>query len=160
MGGGGAINVLRSSSCPCLVLVITIFFKEKHVCLELFKDIHKKRSTCLFKILFQDALSFVFIMQVTRTEKWCLCFFCFFLLHLHEIMEGLYFHCSLSVCVRVCLSVCLSVNKIPAKRMNRFWRDFRYMVAYSTGLNPFQIGDLGSKDKIKVTFCLFFMILC
>ena len=32
-----------------------------------------------------------------------------FFLHLHEIVEGLYFHCSLSVCVCVCVSVCLSV---------------------------------------------------
>ena len=32
------------------------------------------------------------------------------LLHLHEIVEGLYFHCSLSVCVCVCLSVCLCVQ--------------------------------------------------
>ena len=29
-----------------------------------------------------------------------------YFLHLHEIVEGLYFHCSLSVCVSVCLSVC------------------------------------------------------
>ena len=29
-------------------------------------------------------------------------------LHLHEIVEGLYFHCSLSVCV--CVSVCVSVR--------------------------------------------------
>ena len=29
-----------------------------------------------------------------------------FFLHLHEIVEGLYFHFSLSVCVSVCLSVC------------------------------------------------------
>ena len=52
-------------------------------------------------------------------------------LHLHEIVEGLYFHCSLSVCVCVCvcLSVCVSgwilVNKIPAERMNRFGCGFR-----------------------------------
>ena len=32
----------------------------------------------------------------------------FFFLHLHKIVEGLYFHCSLSVCV--CLSVCLCVR--------------------------------------------------
>ena len=34
------------------------------------------------------------------------------LLHLHEVVEGLYFHCSLSVCVCefVCLSVCVSVS--------------------------------------------------
>ena len=48
-------------------------------------------------------------------------------LHLHEIVEGLYFQCSLSVCLCVCLSVCqaLLVNKIPAERMNRFGRGFR-----------------------------------
>ena len=40
-------------------------------------------------------------------------------LHLHEIMEWLYFHCSLSVCVSVYVSVCLSVNRIPAKRIHR-----------------------------------------
>ena len=40
-------------------------------------------------------------------------------LHLHEIVEGLYFHFSLSVCVCVCLSGFL-VNKIPAERMHRF----------------------------------------
>ena len=35
------------------------------------------------------------------------------ILHLHEIVEGLYFHCSLSVClcVYVCVSVCLCVRK-------------------------------------------------
>ena len=34
-------------------------------------------------------------------------------LHLHKIVEGLYFHCSLSVCVSVCVSGCpaLLVNK-------------------------------------------------
>ena len=31
------------------------------------------------------------------------------LLHLHEIVEGLYFHFSLSVCLCVCVSVCLCV---------------------------------------------------
>ena len=30
-------------------------------------------------------------------------------LRLHEIVEGLYFHCSLSVCLCVCVCVCLSV---------------------------------------------------
>ena len=47
---------------------------------------------------------------------------CFLLLH--EIVEGLYFHCSLSVCVCVCVSNFL-VNKIPAERMHRFGRGFR-----------------------------------
>ena len=48
------------------------------------------------------------------------------LLHLHEIVERLYFHCSLSVCLFVCLSVCpaLLLNKIQAERIYRFRRDF------------------------------------
>ena len=48
-------------------------------------------------------------------------------LHLHEIVEGLYFHFSLSVCVCLCLCVCptLLVNKIPAERMHRFGHVFR-----------------------------------
>ena len=50
----------------------------------------------------------------TKNKQMCSCLsFCisFHFLHLHEIVEGLYFHCSLSVCVcvSVCLSVCLSV---------------------------------------------------
>ena len=40
-----------------------------------------------------------------------------------KIVEGLYFHCNLSVCVSVCPA--LLVNKIPAERMNLFRRDFR-----------------------------------
>ena len=54
----------------------------------------------------------------------------------------------------VCVSVCVSgflVNKIPAERMHRFGRGFRLMVAYRTGSNPIEIGDLGSKVKVTVT---------
>ena len=40
-------------------------------------------------------------------------------LNLHEIVEGLYFHCSLSVCLFVWPT--LLVNKIPAERMKLFW---------------------------------------
>ena len=58
------------------------------------------------------------------------------LLHLNEIVEGLYFYFSLSVCVCVCVYVCVCVcvcvcvsgilvNKIPAERMHRFGRGFR-----------------------------------
>ena len=43
------------------------------------------------------------------------------------------------------------MNKIPAKRMHRFGRGFRKMVAYNTGSDPFEIGDLGSKVKVTVT---------
>ena len=43
---------------------------------------------------------------------WIVChWLCF--LHLHKVVEGLYFHCSLSVCLCVCVSGIL-VNKIPA----------------------------------------------
>ena len=39
------------------------------------------------------------------------------------------------------------MNKIPAERMHRF----RYMVAYNTGSDHIEIGDLGSKVKVTVT---------
>ena len=74
------------------------------------------------------------------------------LLHLHEIVEGLYFHFSLSVCLCVCLCVRrFLVNKIPAERMNRFGCGFGEMVAYCSGSNLIEIGDLGSKVKVTVT---------
>ena len=75
------------------------------------------------------------------------------LLHLHEIVEGLYFHFSLSVCLSVCVCVSGSflVNKIPAERMHRFRRGFRQMVAYNTGSDPIEFDDLGSKVKVTVT---------
>ena len=43
------------------------------------------------------------------------------------------------------------MNKIPAERMHRFGRGFRYMVAYNTGLNPIEFGGLRSKVKVTVT---------
>ena len=50
-------------------------------------------------------------------------------LHLHEIVEGLYFYSSLSVSVRVsvcvCLPVCPFVNKMPIESLHRFWRGLR-----------------------------------
>ena len=46
------------------------------------------------------------------------------LLHLHKIVEGLYFHFSLSVCVCVCLSVrlsvCLSVSTLAGQPLDQF----------------------------------------
>ena len=82
-----------------------------------------------------------------------------FFLHLHEIVEGLYFHCSLSVCVSVCLSVCpaILVNKIQAEQIHRFGRSLRLMAAYITGSDPIQIGDLGSKVKVTVAQNPFFL---
>ena len=45
-----------------------------------------------------------------------------FFLHLHEIVEGLYFYFSLSVyvCVCVCVCVCLSVRLLTKCRSNRY----------------------------------------
>ena len=64
---------------------------------------------------------------------------------------NLYFHSSLSVCVSVCVSGSFLVDKIPAERVHRFGRGFRYMVAYCTGSDPIEFGDLGSKVKVTVT---------
>ena len=56
------------------------------------------------------------------------------LLHLHEIVEELYFHFSLSVCVclyvclSVCLSVSLSVSTLAGEPIYQFWCDFRYLL--------------------------------
>ena len=57
----------------------------------------------------------------------------------------------MSVCVSVYGSGSFLVNKIPAERVHRFERGFRYMVAYRTGSDPIEIGDLGSKVKVTVT---------
>ena len=45
-------------------------------------------------------------------------FFPFMLLHLHEIVEGSYFHCSLSLCVCFCLCVCVSASEKNSSQMN------------------------------------------
>ena len=49
-----------------------------------------------------------------------------YFLHLHEVVEGLYFYFScLSVCVCVCLCVCVCVcpfvNKMPIEPLHRFF---------------------------------------
>ena len=84
-------------------------------------------------------------------------------LYLSEIVEGLYFHCSLLVCVSVCLSVCLClsdsllVNKIPAERMHRIGRGFHRTVAYCIDSYPIEFDNLGLKVKVAVTQYPFFL---
>ena len=92
---------------------------------------------------------FRFLNEILKEDLTFLEYF----LHLHEIVEGLYFHCSLSVCLSVCVCVsgCILVNKIPAERMHRFGRGFRQMVASCIGSNAIEFGDLGSKVKVTVT---------
>ena len=48
---------------------------------------------------------------------------CVGFLHLHEIVEGLYFHFSLSVCLCVCLSVCVSDVSLWTKFQPNGWTD-------------------------------------
>ena len=55
------------------------------------------------------------------------------------------------MCVSVYVSGFFLVNKIPAERVHRFGRGFRYMVAYRIGSDPIEFGDLGSKVKVTVT---------
>ena len=93
-------------------------------------------------------------IPVTNQQYPCKCFsFLSFFLHLHEIMMVLCFNC----CLSVRMAVCLSVNKIPAERMHQFGRNFRYTVVYSTGTDPVEICDLGSKVKVTVNQYSFFL---
>ena len=55
--------------------------------------------------------------SLETSEIFCTCTM-FFFFQFHEIVEGLYFHFSLSVCV--CLSVCPFVNKMPIELLHRF----------------------------------------
>ena len=48
----------------------------------------------------------------------------YLLLHLHKMVEGFYFHCSLSVCMCDSESVCLPVINIPAEWINQFGHGF------------------------------------
>ena len=47
------------------------------------------------------------------------------------------------------------IGYVPAKRMHRYGRSFCWMVAYCTGSNPIEIGDLWLKVKVTVTQYLF-----
>ena len=66
------------------------------------------------------------------------------------------------VCVSVCLSVCLSGNSCEQNSsrtdtpiLTRF--SLNKMVAYYTGSDPIEIGDLGLKVKVTVTQYPFFL---
>ena len=71
--------------------------------------------------------------------------------HLHEFVAMLWFYLSLSVCLWVYVSVCLcvyvSVNSIPIERFHLFWCGFHKNIAYNTGSNTLEIGDLGSVQR-------------
>ena len=65
-------------------------------------------------------------------------------------MEGLYFHCSLSVCLSVCVCVCpmFSCEQNSSRMDAPIWTQFSLNGSYSTGSNPIEIGDLGSKVTV------------
>ena len=76
-----------------------------------------------------------------------------------EIKNG---PCNASVCVSVCLSVCVCVRCFLVNKFQpNGWTDldvvFKKMVAYRTGSNPIEIGDLGSKVKVTMTLYPFFL---
>ena len=90
------------------------------------------------------------------------------LLHLHEIVKGLYFQYSLSVCVCVCVSVsecvCLCVwANLSVSEQNSSWTEAPIWTRFLlNGCLPnvsdlIEIGDLGSKVKVTVTNYPFFL---
>ena len=84
-------------------------------------------------------------------------------LHLHEIVEGLYFHCSLSVCLCVCLSVCLSVcpvnlvNKIPAERMHRLDAVFAKWLLLALAQTLLNLVTLGQRSRSQWPITIIFL---
>ena len=80
-------------------------------------------------------------------------------LHLHEIVERLYFHFSLSVCLCVCPA--LPVNEIPAERMNDFDAVFakRLLTALARTLLWFVTLGQRSRSQWRNIHC-FSIILC
>ena len=66
-----------------------------------------------------------------------------------KIVDGLYFHCS--------LSVCLLMNKIPAEPNAPIWMRFLLNGCLQHWLNPIEIGDIWSRSHYTVTKYLFFL---
>ena len=76
-------------------------------------------------------------------------------LHLHEILEGLYFPYSLSVCVSACLCVCVSSSVLVKKFQPNGCTDLdavftkRLLTALTRTL--LKLVTLGTKVKVTVT---------
>ena len=67
-----------------------------------------------------------------------------------------YIFTAVYLCLSVCLSVCMSVwlclwTKFQPNGCIDLDKVFRYMVAFCTGSDPIEIGDLGLKVKVTVT---------
>ena len=73
---------------------------------------HWAEKLSVFTILFFQLIFFL----IFKSKIWSV-----FFLHLHEILEGLYFHCSLSVCVCVRLFSC---EQNPSRTDAPIWTQF------------------------------------
>ena len=74
------------------------------------------------------------------------------LLYLHEIVKDLYFHYSLSVCVRLSVCVCDCLwTKFQPNECTDLDAVFAVWLQYRIGSNPVEICDFGSKVKVRVT---------
>ena len=80
------------------------------------------------------------------------CYLCFSISIYNKILEGLYFHFRVSVCLSV------SMKKFPVKQMLQFWRHYCNMIAYHTDLDPVEMSDLGSKIEVIFTISIFLYI--
>ena len=58
-------------------------------------------------------------------------------LHFHEIVEGLYFHCILSVCVSVCLCVRISCEQNSSRTDEPIWTQFSLNGCLQHWLRPY-----------------------
>ena len=101
-----------------------------------------------------DLFHILFLMIDALSQRYVYSEPCFFILmklsflHLHEIVEGLYFHYSLSVCVCVYVSDCeQNANRTATPILTRSSLNSCLLQS----LKPYQIGDLGSKVKVTVT---------
>ena len=81
------------------------------------------------------------------------------LLHLHEIMERVYFSCSMTMCVCVCLSVTEKISsRTGALIWTRFSLNFCLLVLLGTCWNLVTFGWRSRSQWHNIHF--FFMILC
>ena len=55
-----------------------------------------------------------------------------------------------SVCVCVCVCLMFACEQNSSRTDVPIWTRFLLMVAYCTGSDPIEIGDLGSKVKVAV----------
>ena len=101
---GNQVNVTCQSVCVCILVCVCVCLS---VCLLLSSDSSANTTPRDFKFLkgtIQDKIQ----CKRIQTNSF---------LHLHEIVEGLYFHSSLSVCV--CLCVCVSGSFLVNKNSSR-----------------------------------------